>query len=162
MVICGDRRRKLPNVRNANLVGHYIDALKIFLANNGSIVFWNGNEPFIYKSKIFLERAEFPGEVSKTKVCFGGEHEGKSFMILGDISVNIEKDSKNDKFNLKRIFSDGKYSMFSLRHNLVRIAEGTTFSFAQDTESIAPFNIFGYALGKIFYPTLYSKIYKKK
>lgn len=34
--------------------------------------------------------------------------------------------------------------MLSLGHNLVRIAEGTTVSFAQDTENIAPFNIFRY------------------
>ena len=65
-------------------------------------------------------------------------------MIPGDISVGIEKVSKNGKFNRKRVFSDGKYSMFSLGHNLVRIAEGTTVSFAQDVESIAPFNILGY------------------
>ena len=143
-VICGNGRKKLPNGGNANLVGQYIDALKIFWVNGGSIVFCFYNEPFVYESKIFLERAEFPGEVSKTKVRFGGEHEGKSFMIPGDISVGLEKDSKNGKFNRKRIFSDGKYSMFSLGHNLVRIAEGTTVSFAQDTESIAPFNIFGY------------------
>jgi len=89
-------------------VGQYIDELKIFLVNSGSIVFWNDNEPFVYESKILLERAEFPGEVSKTKVRFGGEYEGKSFMIPGDISVDLKKDSKNGKFNLKRIFSDGR------------------------------------------------------
>lgn len=143
-VICGNGRKKLPNGGNPNLVGQYIDALKIFWVNGGSIVFWNDNEPFVYESTIFLKNAEFPGEISKTKVRFGGEHEGKSFMTPGDISIGIEKDSKNGKFNHKRIFSDGKYSMFSLGHNLVKIAEGTTVSFAQDTESIAPFNIFGY------------------
>lgn len=65
-------------------------------------------------------------------------------MTPGDISIGIEKNSKNGKFNHKRIFSDGKHSMFSLGHNLVRIAEETTVSFTQDAESYAPFNIFGY------------------
>ena len=30
-----------------------------------------------YECNLFLESAEFPGEVSKTKVRFGGEHEEK-------------------------------------------------------------------------------------
>ena len=65
-------------------------------------------------------------------------------MKPGDISVNIKEKSEFGKFNNKRIFNDGKYSMFSLGHNLVRISEGTTVSYVINTENIAPFNVFGY------------------
>jgi len=48
--------------------------------------------------------------------------------------------------------------LFSLGHNLVRIAKGTTVSFAQDTESIAPFNIIGYEHEGVKYFILYTSI----
>ena len=144
-VICGNGGGKLPKKDgNPNLVGQYIEAVKMFWINGGSVVFWNDNEPYTYECNLFLEKAEFPGEISKTKVRFGGDHDGKSVMIPGDINIGLEKDSDKGKFNHKRLFNDGKYPMFSLGHNLVRIAEGTTVSFAQDSEGIAPFNIFGY------------------
>jgi hypothetical protein len=152
-IICGDGCGKLPNKGNPNLVGQYIDALKIYWTNGGSIIFWNDNEPFTYECNLFLESAEFPGEVSKTKVRFGGNHDGKCIMKPGDITINITEKSEFGKFNKQRVFNDGKYPMFSLGHNLIKIAEGTTVSYAVDaddekretpTNNIAPFNIFGY------------------
>ena len=152
-IICGDGCGKLPNGGNANLVGQYIDALKIYWTNGGSIIFWNDNEPFTYECNLFLESAEFPGEVSKTKVRFGGNHDGKSIMKPGDITINITEKSEFGKFNKQKVFNDGKYPMFSLGHNLIKIAEGTTVSYAVNaddekretpTNNIAPFNIFGY------------------
>ena len=123
-VICGDGGGKLPNGGNANLVGQYIDALKIYWINGGSIIFWNDNDPFTFECNLFLENAEFPGEISKTRVRFGGNHDGKSVMKPGDISINITGESEFGKFNNKRLFNDGKYPMFSLGHNLIKIAEG--------------------------------------
>ena len=76
-IICSDGAGKLPNGGNPNLVGQYIDALKIYWINGGSLVFWNDNSPFVYECNLFLERAEFPGDISKTKVRFGGNHDGK-------------------------------------------------------------------------------------
>ena len=38
--------KKEINNENANLVGQYIEVLKIFLVNGGAIVFWNDNETF--------------------------------------------------------------------------------------------------------------------
>jgi len=38
-VICSDGEGKLPNGGNPNLVGQYIEALKIYWTNGGSIVF---------------------------------------------------------------------------------------------------------------------------
>ena len=143
-IICGDGEGKLQNGGNANLVGQYIDALKIFWVNGGSLIFWNDNEPFTYEYNLFLESAEFPGEVSKTKVRFGGEHEGKKLMKTGDISTGIIGESEFGKFIKNKIFNDGKYQMFSLAYNLVKISEGTTVSFVQEPDNIAPFNIFGY------------------
>ena len=151
-IICGDGSGKLPKKDgNANLVGQYIDALRIYWTNGGSLVFWNDNYPFTYECNLFLERVEFPGEISKTNVRFGGNHEGKNIMKPGDISSNIPEGSEFGKFNNKKYFNDGKYFMFSLGHNLVKIAEGTTISYVVNpkdkttpSNNIAPFNIFGY------------------
>ena len=143
-IICGDGAGKLPNGGNANLVGQYIDALKIFWTNGGSLIFWNDNEPFTYECNLFLESSEFPGDVSKTKVRFGGNHDGKKIMKPGDISTSITGISEFGKFNNKRLFNDGKYPMFSLGHNLVKIDEGTTVSYVLEPDNIAPFNVFGY------------------
>ena len=48
--------------------------------NGGSIIFWNDNKPFTFECNLFLEMAEFPGDVSKTKFRFGGNHDGKKIM----------------------------------------------------------------------------------
>jgi hypothetical protein len=143
-IICGDGGGALPNGGNANLVGQYVDAIKLYWTNGGSLVFWNDNEPFTYECNLFLERAEFPGDISKTKVRFGGNHDGKKIMKPGDISVGITGESEFGKFNNKRLFNDGKYPMFSLGHNLVKIDEGTTVSFVEKPDNIAPFYTFGY------------------
>ena len=143
-IICSDNSGYLPNGGNSNLIGQYIDALKIFWINGGSLVFWNDNEPFNTECNLFLEQAEFPGEISKTKVRFGGNHEGKKIMKPGDINTGVPENSEFGKFNKKRLFHDGKYPTFSLGHNLIKIAEGTTISYVKDKDNIAPFNIFGY------------------
>ena len=158
-IICGNGGGKLPNGGNANLVGQYIEALKIYWTHGGSIVFWNDNEPYTYECNLFLKQAEFPGDVTKTEVRFGGEHKGKSIMEPGDIKQEFIGIREKGIFNGNRIFNDGKNSMFSLGHNLVKIAEGTTISYAQDSEKntiiytdnseefdkkIYPFYTFGY------------------
>ena len=143
-ILCGDGSGRLPNNGNANLVGQYIDVLKKYWINGGSLVFWNDNEPFTYECNLFLEKVEFPGEISKTKVRFGGNHSGKSIMVPGDINKIISEDTKFGKFTNKRIFNDGKYQMFSLAHNLIRISEGTTISYILEPNNVAPFKIFGY------------------
>ena len=143
-VICGDGQKILPNGGNPYLIRQYIDALKIYWINGGSIIFWNDNEPFTYECNLFLENVEFPGETRKTQVRFGGNHEGKRVMKPGDISKKFEGESEFGTFNKKRKFSDGKYEMFSLAHNLVKIAEGTTVSYVIDPDKYKPFNIFGY------------------
>jgi hypothetical protein len=65
-------------------------------------------------------------------------------MKPGDISTGITGISEFGKFNNKRLFNDGKYPMFSLGHNLVKIDEGTTVSYVLEPGNIAPFNVFGY------------------
>ena len=143
-IICGDGEGKLPNGGNANLEGQYIDVLKIFWINGGSLVFWNDNHPLTHECNLFLKYAEFPGDVSKTDVRFSGNNDGKSYMYPGDISKGSEKGSKNGIFINKRRFSDGKNEIFSLAHNLIRIAEGTTVSYVDNSINIAPFQTFGY------------------
>ena len=143
-IICNDGAGKLPNGGNPNLVGQYIEALKIYWNHGGSIIFWNDNEPFTYECNLFLEKAEFPGECTKTKVRFEGNHEGKSIMKPGDINIEIDGKSKFGKFNKLNKINVGKYGIFTLGHNLVKIAEGTSISYVKNPEDIAPFNIFGY------------------
>jgi len=138
-IIFGNGGGKLPNGGNANLVGQYIDALKIFWVNGGSLIFWNDNTPFVYEYNLFLESAEFPGEISKTKVRFDGNHDGKKIMKPGNISIRLSGESEFWKFNNKRLFNDGKYPMFSLGHNLVKIDQGTTVCFLEKLDSIALF-----------------------
>ena len=121
-----------------------VNALNIFWINGGSIIFWNDNEPFTYECNLFLESAEFPGDISKTNVRFGGNYNGKKIMKPGDISKEIKEKSEFGIFNNKRVFNDGKYPMFSLGHNLVKIAARTTVSFVQEADKYKPFNIFGY------------------
>ena len=111
---CGDGCGKLPNKGNPNLVGQYIDALKIYWTNWSSIIFWNDKEPFIYEWNLFLESAEFPGEVSKKKIRFGGNHDGKCIMKPGDITINITEKSEFRKFNKKRIFNMENIQCFVL------------------------------------------------
>ena len=101
-IICGDGSGKLPNGGNANLVGQYIDVLKKYWINGGSLVFWNDNSPFVFECNLFLKNAEFPGDISTTNVRFGGNHQGKKIMKPGDISINITEESEFGKFNNKR------------------------------------------------------------
>ena len=49
----------------------YIDTLKIYWINGGSFIFWNDNDPFTYECNLFLEIAEFHGDISKINVRFG-------------------------------------------------------------------------------------------
>ena len=86
----------------------------------------------------------FKENISKTNIRFGGNHNGKKIMKPGDISKKIKEESKFGIFNNKRIFNDGKYDIFSLGHNLVKIIKGNTVSYVQEPDKIEPFNIFGY------------------
>ena len=78
-----------------------------------------------------------------------------------DISKEIKGESEFGIFNNKRLFNDGKYPMFSLGHNLVKIAEGTTVSFVQEPDKYKPFNIFGYehegGINILFYTPPFNK-----
>jgi len=81
----------------------------------------------------------------------------KKIMKTGDISASITEESEFGKFNNKRLFNDGKYPMFSLGYNLIKIDEGTTVSYVKGPDNIAPFNVFGYehqgGTNIIFYTT---------
>ena len=65
-------------------------------------------------------------------------------MKPGDISKEIKGESEFGIFNNKRLFNDRREEMFSLAHNLVKIAEGTTVSYVEEPDKYKPFNIFGY------------------
>ena len=170
-IICGDGKGKLPGGGNANIVGQFIECLNRFWMNGGALVFWCDNEPLTYEANLFLEKAEFPNEFSKSNVRFVGNHFGQREMKGGNIRVK-----KCGIFNDKRQFEEGKIKRYSLGHNLKKIFEGTTVSFAkiinEDTdeddlkeeeldepsiETLLPFIPFAYdhqeGLSVIFYPS---------
>ena len=170
-IICGNGEGKLPGGGKYNIVGQFIECLNIFWMNGGALVFWCDNEPLTYEANLFLQKAEFPGIYSKSNVRFVGNHFGQNEMKRGNISTQ-----KCGVFNNKMYFEEGKISRFSLGHNLKRIFEGTTVSFAkiknEDTDeddlkedeldqptddTLQPFIPFSYdhqnGLSVIFYPS---------
>lgn len=84
------------------------------------------NEPLVYEANLFLKKVEFPGEYSEFNVRFVREHMEKQIMNQGDIEI-----SQEGIFNNKRRFNNGKYERYSLGHNLLRIYEGYTDSYAK-------------------------------
>ena len=90
----------------------------------------------------FWKEQNFQGEISKTKVRFGGNHDKKNNETWR-YKWGITSESEFRIFKKKRTFNDGKYPMFSLS-NLVKINEGTTVSYVVETDNIAPFYNFGY------------------
>ena len=70
-------------------MGQFIEVLIRFWNNGGSLVFWCDNEPFTYECNLFLEKAEFPGDISKTKVRFIGNHEGKKKWKQGILTFQL-------------------------------------------------------------------------
>ena len=170
-IICGNGEKKLPGGGNANIVGQFIECLNIFWMNGGALVFWCDNEPLTYEANLFLEKAEFPGEYSKSNIRFVGNHIGQKEMKGGNIRIK-----KCGIFNDKRQFEEGKINRYSLGHNLKKIFEGTTVSFAKianegtneddlkekeldepSIETLLPFIPFAYdheeGLSVIFYPS---------
>ena len=169
-IICSDGAGRLPGGGKANIVGQFIEVLNRFWMNGGALLFWCDNEPLTYEANLFLEKAEFPGNV-KSKIRFVGNHLGQKEMKPGKISS-----SKVGIFNDKRQFEEGKIKRYSLGHNLKTIFEGTTVSFAkikvgdvdEDNlkedqledpliETLLPFVAFSYdhdkGLSVIFYPS---------
>jgi len=124
-IICGDGSGKLPGGGKANIVGQFIEVLNRFWMNGGALLFWCDNEPLTYEVNLFLEKAEFPGN-TKSNIRFVGNHLGKKEMKPGNIRA-----SKVGIFNDKRQFEEGKIKRYSLGHNLKKIFEGTTVSFAK-------------------------------
>jgi len=94
--------------------------------NGGALVFWCDNEPLTYEANLFLEKAEFPGEYSKSNIRFVGNHIGQKEMKGGNIRIK-----KCGIFNDKRQFEEGKINRYSLGHNLKKIFVGTTVSFSK-------------------------------
>ena len=170
-IICGDGSGKLPGGGKFNIAGQFIEVLNRFWMNGGALLFWCDNEPLTYEANLFLEKVEFSGEYSKTNIRFVGNHPGQEEMKGGNIRT-----SKIGIFNDKRQFEEGKIKRYSLGHNLKKIFEGTTVTFANikngdidednlkeddleepSIETLLPFIPFSYdhkeGLSVIFYPS---------
>ena len=157
-IICGNGGGKLPEGGNPNLVGQFINCTIRYWKKGGSLVWWCDNYPFVFEFNLFMSKAysEFPGE-KLNKFKFGGNNKGATLMSAGDISKNPKQ-----RFNNKRYFKLGntddspensKYSIPALGHSLVKIAIGTTVSYAQEIENdkalknpeeVSPFIPFAY------------------
>ena len=123
-IICGNGTEKKEI--NSNLVGQFIEVLIKFWKNGGALLFWCDNEPLVYEANLFLKKAEFPGEYNESNIRFVGFHKGQNVMIPGDIEIN-----QVGIFNNKRRFNNGAYERYSLGHNLLKIYEGYTISYAK-------------------------------
>ena len=123
-IICGDGTEKKQI--NSNLVGQFIEVLIKFWKNGGALLFWSDNEPLVYEVNLFLKKVEFPGDYPKSNIRFVGNHKGQKIMEDGNIKLK-----KCGIFNNKRKFKNGIIQRFSLGHNLKKIYEGTTVSYAK-------------------------------
>lgn len=128
-IINSDGGGKLPNNGNGNLVGPFIDALIHYWKNGGSLCFWCDNDPFSCECNFFQKQPNSRKIFLKLNLDSKGNHEGAKKIEAGDINIPIDITKNIGKFNDKKIFNDGKYNIYSLGHNLKKIAEGTTISF---------------------------------
>ena len=123
-IICGDGTEKKEI--KSNLVSQFIEVLIKFWKNGGALLFWCDNQPLVYEANLFLNEVEFPGDNPKCNIRFVGNHKGDDIMEGGNIGNN-----KCKIFNNKRRFNKGDYERPSLGHNLLKIYEGITVSFAK-------------------------------
>ena len=172
-IICGDGTEKKEI--KSNLVSQFIDVVIKFWKNGGALLFWCDNYPLVYEANLFLNEVDFPGDNPKCNIRFVGNHKGDDIMKGGNIEID-----KFKTFNNKRRFNKGDYERPSLGHNLLKIYEGYTVSFAKikkmgvdlnekkndlkeedlnepTDESLSPFIPFAYehegGLSIIFYPS---------
>ena len=80
----------------------------------------------MYAANLFLDEVDFPGDNPKCNIRFVGNHKGDDIMKGGNIEID-----KFKTFNNKRRFNKGDYERPSLGHNLLKIYEGYTVSFAK-------------------------------
>ncbi|KAH0789512.1 hypothetical protein GPJ56_006553 [Histomonas meleagridis] len=154
-VMCGPPYALLPPQNNPhadpNLVGQFNEVLIQYWQNGGSIVFWAEGDPLHYQVNLFLETATFPELGNKcSELRIGGEHAG-SKILLGDETGELKNPQT---FNRKKQ-DFKKFNRTSLSHNLGKIFEGITISYAQN--KIEPFIPFSRdsegGISSMFYPS---------
>ena len=142
-IICGNGRGILPDKGNANLVGQFVNCTIRYWKKGGSLVWWCDNEPLCFEFNLFMKNAysEFPGEM-KNNFKFGGNNQGATLMVAGDINKNPIQRFNNQRYfnlgNLDNSLKEGKYSLPALGHGLAKIAIGTTVSYAQNINNNSP------------------------
>ena len=122
------------NVEGAYYIHQFLEVLKLFWMNGGAVVLLSENEPFTYQTNLFLEMIEFPGQYKKAKFRIGGNYKG------GGELIGIESDNLNEGTFNKKINVCNQYERPTIGHNLEKINEGITVSFAEyDKEKLKPF-----------------------
>lgn len=71
-------------VEEARYILQLLEVLKIFWENGGGILLFNENESFFFRTHLFQEKIDFPGECKKTKFKFYGNLKGFKQMIVND------------------------------------------------------------------------------
>ncbi|KAK8898415.1 hypothetical protein M9Y10_000702 [Tritrichomonas musculus] len=142
---------KLFDGGNQYLIDQFIDCLLQFWNNGGSVVLFAESEPLTFQANRFLEKVIFP-DGNKTKLRLKGNHFGQTY-LRGDPKGKLDQPGKFNKSPLQ--FQ--KMQRASLSHNIVKIYEGETISYAQnDPEILKPFIPFmkdsENGISALFYP----------
>ena len=106
------------------LLGQFIDVLNLFWEKGGAVVLLAENEPFTYQINLFLERIKFEDDEGKINFQIGGNHKGGKILKGNDNGI-LYKGTFNKKIN---IFD--RFQRASIAHNLKKIYEGITISYA--------------------------------
>ena len=133
-VICGPPISKLPDGNKyGNLVGQFIDVLVQFWDKGGALVFWAEGCLF-YQVNLFLEKMKFKFRIEGDAKT---QHKGTQTLYPDeDGTGNL---SKPQTFN-KKIQGNERTERPSLSHNLGKIFEGVTISYAPyDLRKLSPF-----------------------
>ena len=138
-IVCGPPYAMLPNLFDSNgnllpkqsdpyLLGQFMDVIKIYNNNGGSLVFLTESDPLFYQANLFLRDLvlfDKKGNEVKVDLQLEGEHLGDT-ILKGDKTGELKS---SGLFN-KSAQSFKNLTRSSLSHNLVSYYEGYTIDFA--------------------------------
>ena len=155
-IFCGPQYAILPpingeiNKSSPNLVEEFINILIEFWKNGGALVFMADGDPLNFQVNLFLEKLNF-FENQKPGFRIHGDYKGNKYLSPDKEGV-LDKPGVFSKSNHLFNFKGKNIQRQSLSHNIIKIYEGYTISFAVDSknnkiqynesEKISPFKPF--------------------
>jgi hypothetical protein len=118
----------LPKQSDPYLLGQFMDVIKIYNKNGGSLVFLTESDPLFYQANLFLRDLvlfDKKGNEVKVDLQLEGEHLGDT-ILKGDKSGELKSSGLFNKST--QSFKNLTRSLLS--HNLVSYYEGYTIDFA--------------------------------